>query len=184
MPADLGPPDAAHERRRRLADFERFYSEHVDFVHRVVARLLGPHGDVDDTVQEVFLVALRKRTTFEGRAAPTTWLYGIAQRVIMAGRRRARVRRFFGLDPLEAQTAITPHQLFEHREESQRLYRLLDHISEKKRTVFILHEMEELPGEEIARIVGSPLKTVWTRLHHARRELKALAASQDERRRP
>jgi RNA polymerase sigma-70 factor (ECF subfamily) len=180
MEVDAVASDAARARQLRLADFERFYAEHVDFVHRVVARLLGPRGDVDDVVQDVFVVALRKRTSFEGRAAPMTWLYGIARRVVLSARRRARVRSFFGLEPAP-ESAVTPHQLFEHREESQRLYRLLEHISEKKRTVFILHEMEELPGEEIARIVGSPLKTVWTRLHHARRELKALAASDDER---
>jgi RNA polymerase sigma-70 factor (ECF subfamily) len=172
----------AEARQRQLADFGSFYLEHVEFVRRVVARLLGPNGDVNDLVQEVFLVALRKRVDFAGRAAPSTWLYGIARRIVMAARRRARLRRFFGLDTAsDCAHERTPQQIFEHRESSQRLYALLDRISDKKRTVFILHEIEELSGETIARIVGCPLKTVWTRLHHARRELQALAGVAEER---
>ena len=170
------------ERRSGLADFQQFYLEHVEFVRRVVARLWGPGGDIDDAVQEVFLVALRKRGTFAGRAEPSTWLYAIARRVVMAARRRARLRRFFGLDDApDNPDGQTPHQIFEHREASQRLYALLERISDKKRTVFVLHEIEGLPGQEVARIMGCPLKTVWTRLHHARRELQDLAAGFNER---
>jgi RNA polymerase sigma-70 factor (ECF subfamily) len=137
---------------------------------------------VDDAVQEVFLVAWRKRESFEGRARVSTWLYAIARRVVLATRRRARVRRFLGLAAAPAHdlaTAPSPQQLFEHRESSQRLYAMLERIADKKRTVFILYEVEGLPGEDIARIVGCPLKTVWTRLHHARRELQALVAEHD-----
>lgn len=179
------PGTEADDWQRGLADFHQFYVAHADFVRRVVARLLGPGGDVDDAVQEVFLVALRKREGFAGRAQPSTWLYAIARRVALAVRRRARLRRFFGLDAAPERAAgPTPHQVFEQRESSQRLYALLERISDKKRTVFILYEVEGLPGEEIARIVGCPLKTVWTRLHHARRELQELAAGLDGRSRP
>jgi RNA polymerase sigma-70 factor (ECF subfamily) len=185
---DAGPSMIADEvpiRQLGDADFRAFYVARVDFVRRVVARLLGPGHDVDDAVQEVFLVAWRKRAGFEGRARLSTWLYAIARRVVMATRRRARVRRLLGLEVAPAtDTAPSPQQLFEHREASQRLYAMLERISDKKRTVFILHEVEGLPGEDIARIVGCPLKTVWTRLHHARRELQALAATLDGSCRP
>jgi RNA polymerase sigma-70 factor (ECF subfamily) len=175
----------AETRRQALQDFRQFYLDHVALVRRVVARLYGPSADIDDAVQEVFLVALRGREGFAGRAAPSTWLYGIAQRVVMAARRRTRLRRFLGLDsapdPVDGRT---PQHIFEDRESSRQLYALLDRISDKKRTVFILHEIEELPGDAIARIVGCPVKTVWTRLHHARRELKTLARTSNERSRP
>lgn len=174
--------ESAEDRQRHLADFRLFYLEHFQLVRRAVARLFGPSADADDLVQEVFLIALRKRTDFAGRAAPSTWLYGIARKVAMAARRRARLRCFLGMAGVpERAHGQTPHEIFENRESSQRLYALLDRISEKKRTVFILHEMEDLPGETIARIVDCPLKTVWTRLHHARRELQALAAETIER---
>jgi RNA polymerase sigma-70 factor (ECF subfamily) len=53
-------------------------------------------------------------------------------------------------------------------------HRLLDRLSEKKRIVFVLHELEGLAPGEIAKIVGSPVLTVRTRLFYARRELLAL----------
>jgi RNA polymerase sigma-70 factor, ECF subfamily len=181
-PSRAAPVSDAEEKQRGLSDFRGFYLEHVDFVRRVVARLHGPGADIDDAVQEVFLVALRKRAGFAGRAAPSTWLYAIAQRVVMAARRRGRLRRFFGLETVQERAAgENPQQIFEHRESSERLYALLGRLSDRKRTVFVLHEIEGLPGEEIARIVGCPVKTVWTRLHHARRELQQLAADQEYR---
>jgi RNA polymerase sigma-70 factor, ECF subfamily len=52
--------------------------------------------------------------------------------------------------------------------------RLLDRLSEKKRTVFVLHELEGLSPSAIARIVEAPVLTVRTRLFYARRELAAM----------
>jgi RNA polymerase sigma-70 factor, ECF subfamily len=168
------------ERREQLGDFQRFYCEHVDFVRRVLARLLGPGHDLSDAVQEVFIVALRKRHAYAGRALPSTWLHAIAQRIALATRRRARLRAFLGLEAAQhVAGGTTPQQHFESREASEQLYALLDRLSEKKRSVWILHELEELSGEQIAAIVRCPVKTVWTRLFHARRELYALARQRE-----
>lgn len=164
------------ERRAQTADFERFYLDHAELVRRLLARLLGPSFDVRDALQEVFIIALQKRDSYSGQALPSTWLHAIAQRVAMAMRRRARLRAFLGLSESEyASGAATPEQLFEDREASALLYGCLDKVGEKKRAVWILYELEELSGEQIAEIVGCPLKTVWTRLHHARRDLNALS---------
>jgi RNA polymerase sigma-70 factor (ECF subfamily) len=154
----------------RSDDLRRLYEAHAEFVRRVVARLGGPHADVEDLVHDVFLVAWKRLDSFEGRSAETTWLFGIALRVVAAARRRASVRRFLGIGEVEPVDRRTPASAFEHREASRELYRILDRMAERKRAVFILYELEGLPGEEIATIVGCPLKTVWTRLHHARKE--------------
>jgi RNA polymerase sigma-70 factor (ECF subfamily) len=170
------------ERRQQLEDFERLYFEHVDFVRRVLARLLGPGCDVSDATQEVFLVALRKRHEYTGQALPSTWLFAIARRIALAARRRSRVRAFLGLEAAaQVASGDTPAEVFENCEASRQLYALLNQLSEKKRTVWILHELEELSGDEIADIVGCPVKTVWTRLFYARRELNVLALALDGR---
>jgi RNA polymerase sigma-70 factor (ECF subfamily) len=157
-----------------LADLHAFYLGHVDFVRRAVARLGGPAADVDDLAHEVFLVVLRRPDAFEGRSAASTWLYGIAVRVVAAARRRARLRRFLGLDDAPARgEAPDAAGTFEHLAAAETVYRVLERIAERKRTVFILFELEGLSGEEIAAAVGCPVKTVWTRLHHARREFTA-----------
>src|SRR5258708_6310421 len=66
----------------------------------------------------------------------------------------------------------------EQRERQRALYRILARISEKRRTVFVLYEVEEYSGEEIASLLEIPLATVWTRLFHARKELARLAAGE------
>lgn len=171
-----------HERRQQTADFQQLYLAHVDTVRRVLARLLGPRFDVSDALQDVFVVALQKRDSYSGQALPSTWLHAIAQRVALSTRRRARLRAFLGMDAAsEVSGGQTPQQLFEDREASEQLYALLDRLSEKKRTVWILYELEEMSGEQIAEIVGCPVKTVWTRLFHARRELTTLSRSRLER---
>lgn len=170
------------ERREQTADFQQFYLAHVDTVRRVLARLLGPRVDVSDAIQDVFVVALQKRHAYSGEALPATWLHAIAQRIALATRRRARLRAFLGLDAASNLAGgATPQQLFEDREASELLYAYLDKLSEKKRAVWILYELEELSGEEIAEIVGCPVKTVWTRLFHARRELTALSRLRSQR---
>jgi RNA polymerase sigma-70 factor (ECF subfamily) len=169
------------ERRAHLVAFHDFYLAHVELVRRVVVRLLGPEGQVDDAIQEAFLIAWRKRGSFRGNAQASTWLYSIAYRVALSMRRRARVLSWFGLDAVpEPSDPTTPHTYFERRESAEQLYALLDRISDKKRSVWILCELEGLSGEDVASIVGCPLKTVWTRLYHARRELHELARAHSD----
>lgn len=178
---DLPPVEAAHEteaaaraqaHRAAIGDLRRLYSDHAEFVRGAVVRLDGPGCDVEDLVHDVFVVAIKKGASFEGRSQPRTWLYGIAIKVVAGARRKAKLRRFLGLERVrEAADEQTPARLFEDREASVALYRALDGIAEKKRTVFVLYEIEGLTGEEIAQLCDCPVKTVWTRLHHARREL-------------
>jgi RNA polymerase sigma-70 factor, ECF subfamily len=174
--------DDAHLAGRRknideLDDFPRLYEAYADFVRRAVIRLGGPRADIDDLVQDVFVVAMRRRASFEGRSTVRTWLYGIAIKIVTSHRRRALVRDLFGLWPAEElRDPTTPLDVFEHRESSRIVYAILDKIGAKKRTVLILHEIEGLPTEEIAEILGIPKNTVFTRLHHARKDFLALLA--------
>ena len=65
----------------------------------------------------------------------------------------------------------TPQHELERREQSARLYQALDRLPDVYRTALILYELEELPGEEVARLTGVPLGTVWVRLHRGRERL-------------
>jgi RNA polymerase sigma-70 factor (ECF subfamily) len=154
----------------------------VDFVHRVVRRLAGPRpgvdgGDVEDMVQEVFLVALRRRGDWEGRGALRTWLYGIAVKVVAGHRRGAWFKALRHRLPAEAAELVAavddPTAALDSREAERLVYRALEGLGEKHRTALILYELEELSGEEIAAVMGCPVTTVWTRLYNARRKLRA-----------
>jgi hypothetical protein len=62
--------------------FDAVYRAHAKTVSRWASRLLGPGGDCEDVVQEVFIVVRHKLPRFEGPAEITTWLYEITVRVV------------------------------------------------------------------------------------------------------
>lgn len=160
--------------------FGAFYERHFRFVFRVVSRLADHEADVEDLTQEIFAIAAQKLPEFEGRAKETTWLYRIAANVVSAERRKRRRQHVLGLrwlkpDPDEL-LVDGPDRDVERGDARTLVHGLLQKLSEKKRTVFLLYELEGLSGQEIAEIVDCPLDTVWTRLFHARRDFKKLLA--------
>jgi len=70
----------------------------------------------------------------------------------------------------------SPIAALETREKQRVLELLLSKMSEKRRVAFVLFEIEGYGGEEIADILDIPINTVWTRLHHARKDFFALVA--------
>jgi RNA polymerase sigma-70 factor (ECF subfamily) len=181
LSADLQPTRARRAQSER-AEFDAFYLQHVQLVSRWVARLAGPDLEREDLVQEVFLIAHRRRDTFRGAAKVSTWLFGITQNVVRHRRRKERVRTML----LGAATDIgrlapqrpTPVEEFERREATKTVYRLLDDLPDKYRDVFILFEIEGLSGAEIGALTGLNLTTVRVRLHRARSRFLANVRAQ------
>lgn len=149
------------------------YDAHVDRVRRVLSRMVGPHADVDDLTQDVFELALRRRAAVEAQGDGTgAWLCGVAVKLAQARRRSEAIRRFLGLEALDTIAGDDDSTRAVSASHARRLlYAALDRLSEKKRTVFVLYEIDEMQGDEIAALLGCPIKTVWSRLAHAREEV-------------
>ncbi len=161
--------------------FRELFRTHRQDVARLAQRMLGRATDLEDIVQEVFLQVHRSIREFRHGARFSTWLYRVTVNVVLMHRRAAKSRPVFGEAP-EGVAAIDQRPFADEQIERQRrivaFHRLLDRLSEKKRVVFVLHELEGLAPGEIAKIVGSPVLTVRTRLFYARRELLALLAEE------
>ena len=169
------------ERDERTLTFEQVYSSSFNDVARWIRALGGLSADVEDLTQEVFLVVRRKLSAFDGRNL-RGWLYRIAQRTVRDYRRRAWFRRVFlgggsAPDRFDASLADSdPSELYERKEAEALLHGVLLQMSEVRRSTFVLFEIEGYSGDEIAELQGIPLNTVWTRLHHARKEFLRLVA--------
>lgn len=176
--AALAPAVQPREARMAAESFDEVYATWAPHVLRWVRAFGGLDADLDDLAQEVFIVVQRKLPAFDGRNLPA-WLYSIAARTVSDHRRRAWFRNLFRRAP-DADLASVPsplpgpYEVLERRDAERALGCLLQRMSEKRRTVFILFEIEGYSGEEIARLQRIPVATVWTRLHHARRDLFAL----------
>lgn len=163
-------------RAQDQAAWKVLYDAHFEFVFRVARRLGTPAEEAEDVVHDVFVVVFRKLSQFtEGKL--TTWLYRITARVVSDRHRRRRVRETFSRLGLwvGANPPDTPERAYEKVGAERQLERVLARMSPKKREVFALYELDNLPGEEIAERLGCPVNTVWTRLFHARREFREVA---------
>jgi RNA polymerase sigma-70 factor (ECF subfamily) len=152
------------------------FDEHAAFVWRTLRHLGVPESDIEDSCQDVFVAIHRKLDGFEGRSSLKTWIYGICLRVASDRRRRAHVRRELPVADLPSR-AVEPTQVDDYERGRARalLSALLDQLDEDKRAVFVLYEIEGLPMKEIAKAVGCPLQTAYSRLHAARKLVLAAA---------
>lgn len=167
--------------------FDDLYQLWFHEVCRWARALGGLQADVEDIAQEVFLVVRRKLENFDG-AHPGPWLYRITQRTVSDYRRRAWFRRtvrptaeFFlrVVDP-----SAGPRELSERKEAEEKVHSILERMSQVRRTAFILHEIEGYSGDEIAELEGIPLGTVYTRLHHARKDFCRLMGKVEDKGKP
>lgn len=163
-------------RRGEPAAFRELFRLHHERVHRVVYRLVGPTGDVDDLVQTVFVEGFRSLPAFRGDALFSTWLGRIAVRVTMHAVKRPRLRTTpldLAADP--PHDGAGPEATAADREGLRRLDALLAGLRPKPRSAFVLHVLEGYSMEEISSMVGASVAAVKVRVHDARREIERRA---------
>jgi RNA polymerase sigma-70 factor (ECF subfamily) len=125
-------------------------------------------------VHEVFMVVQRRLHEFRGDAKITTWLYRITERIVFDRRRKDRKLRWLGLHRAEEtgralnSSTTSPVESIERQQSVALVYRILDTMDEKYRSVLILFEMESMSGEDVAKLTGMKLATIWVRLRRAR----------------
>ena len=169
--------------------FDEVYERHFDFVWRNARRLGVPDAQVDDAVQEVFLVVHRRLGEFEGRSSLRTWIFGILVRVA-ADHRRALRRKSphtrsrdaaVQADTTADEAAQDPHDRMVRREGVRLLHRLLDELDDDKRAALVLAELEQMSVPEIAASLGANVNTVYARLRAARRDFEQAVARERAR---
>lgn len=171
-------PRREHAAARAVdADLTQVYAEHYGFVWRSLRRLGVPDTAVDDAVHDVFVVVARRLGEFEGRAALTSWLFAVAVRVAQHQRRAiARHERRKEALAREANAPAPPRDEFARHDAVQTLHALLDRLDDGLRHVFILMELEQMTGKEVARMLGLEVATTHSRLRLARVKLRRYAA--------
>jgi RNA polymerase sigma-70 factor (ECF subfamily) len=154
--------------------FRQLFLRHRAEVARLVFRMVGPRAELEDIIQEVFLQVHRSLKDFRGQSKFTTWLHRVTVNVVLMHRRAAKSRpQLVAPQPedVHVDARISPDEDVARLERMRAFRRVIDQLAEKKRTVFLLHELEGLSPAAIAKIVGAPVLTVRTRLFYARREL-------------
>jgi RNA polymerase sigma-70 factor (ECF subfamily) len=159
-----------------VSAFRELYAQH----HRQVSRQLAflvPRADLEDVLQDVFIEVFRSIRRFEGKSAFTTWLYRVTVHVAMKSRRKHTRSRLDIVEdvPEQVDERPRPEDVLLSAERQARVEGLLQQLSEKKRTVLVMHDLQGIDAQTIADVLETNILTVRTRLFYARRELEQLA---------
>ena len=158
------------------------YDRYQASVSSFVRRATNDASDVEDVVHATFMTAAKAAGNFDGRLSCRPWLIGIAARLIHRRKRGLSrwARALRELTVREGERYTDPHRELSARDEVQHLSEALERLTEPKRVVLLLAESEGLSSEHIAAALQIPVGTVWTRLYHARRDLRRLLNREDE----
>jgi RNA polymerase sigma-70 factor (ECF subfamily) len=154
-------------------EVQSLYERHFTLVWRSLRRLGVLQSQVEDAVQDVFLVAHRKLHEYEARSAPSTWLYGIALRVAKdyrraEARRQRRIARLTREQESEPAVSEGPADALALKEANRLLHELLDLLPPDERELLVLVDLEGLSVGEVAPLAGLRLRTCQRRLKSAR----------------
>ncbi|MER7244563.1 sigma-70 family RNA polymerase sigma factor [Kribbella sp. NPDC000426] len=155
------------------------FDRHAPAIHRYIARRLGT-GEADDLVGQTFLIAFERRDRFDESSGVLPWLYGIATNLIRR-RRRDEIRQYRAYSRSDAGTASAEADTLsaevadrvDAETTSRALAGVLAGLRQTDRDVLLLYAWEDLSYPEIAAALKIPAGTVASRLHRARRVLRA-----------
>jgi RNA polymerase sigma factor (sigma-70 family) len=149
-------------------ELEPIYRREMASVYALLFRLGAPKADLPDLVQDVFVTAMRRWSTYDARRPIRPWLMGIAWRVASDYRARKKPELFADL-PDQADDVSADASL-EARDAQRLVQRALGHLDETKRAAFVMHTLEGLSVAEISDAMEAPAQTTYSRLRAAREE--------------
>jgi RNA polymerase sigma-70 factor, ECF subfamily len=156
------------------------YDLHHVAVRRFALRLLGDEGHAEDMVQEVFLALPNVIENFRGESTLRTFLVSVAvhrcrHHVRASMRRRSQLSRAEaeGVVPGASSPPRSPEEEISRKQLATLLTEALDALSLEHRVAFVLCEVEQRTSREAAQIVGTREGTMRTRLHFAKKKLRA-----------
>lgn len=155
-----------------MVAFSRLVDRYRDRLMNVIGRMLMDAEEAEDIVQESFLRVYQHRMSFDFKHCFSTWLYTIALNLARNELRKKKKYKFvdiFDMQSKEMETAVEPKI---PSNIGPALEAAIASLPEKYKNAFLLRDIEEMPYEEVARILAVPLGTVKSRVNRARSILR------------
>ena len=158
---------------------ERYYGR----IYGLAYNMTSNREDAEDLVQEIFVKAYAALPRFRGKSSFYTWIYRIAINKTINYRKKRNSQRMLSLDQFDQEIKTddlyhdltskgSPLRNLSLTELQKRLNKALQGLSEKHRAVVVLHDMQGIPHETIAKMVGASVGTVRSRLFYARQQMQ------------
>ena len=158
---------------------ETFYKRHASSIYSFAFRRMNDAALADEVVNDTLLQAWFSASTFAGQSSPKTWLLGIAKNKILDALRckgKLEARQQDTSDEEQqafADTAPGAYAQLLAKQQGQHLSQCFDELPAEQRDCMHLSFVEGLSLAEIAQVMTIPANTVATRIHHAKRKLRA-----------
>jgi RNA polymerase sigma-70 factor (ECF subfamily) len=180
------PPDSELVLKSQQGDvraFDELVERYHDRIYGLAYNMLSNREDAEDLTQEIFVKAFEALPRFKGKSLFYTWLYRIAINKTINYRKKRNRNRALSLDQFDQEIKSddiyqdltakgSPLRNINLTELQERLNASLQKLSDKHRTVMIMHDMQGIPHEEIAKVVGASTGTVRSRLFYARKQMQ------------
>jgi RNA polymerase sigma-70 factor (ECF subfamily) len=164
--------------------FDQLVERYHGKIYGLTYNMTSNREDAEDLTQEIFVKAFQALPRFKSKSSFYTWLYRIAVNKTINYRKRRNRKRAMSLDQFDGEIKLdevyhdltskgSPLRNLSLSELQKKLNEALQNLSEKHRTVVVLHDMQGIPHEEIAKMVGASVGTIRSRLFYARRQLQA-----------
>jgi RNA polymerase sigma-70 factor, ECF subfamily len=160
--------------------FEELYRRHSGRLYNLVYRMVGSAPDADDLLQEVFLHAHRKLSSFRGDSSLGTWLYRLGINHCLDYLRGRQVKMGRATESLDAEGMVEPsgpNPVVPAAISRMDLERAIARLPEGCRAAFLLHDVEGFDHREVGRILGVSEGTSKSQVHKARMKLRALLSA-------
>lgn len=159
-------------------NFEELANEHKDAVYRQMLRVCGNHADAEDVLMEALLKAYRSLGQLREATAFKAWLAQIARRLCWQLREREALAPLLQLSVMEdegtelASGGEAQDVEVARNEMKSLLWQAINKLPPDAREMYLLRDVEELSGEEVARRLGITLPAMKSRLHRARQTVR------------
>ncbi len=168
-----------------LSAFDEIVARYQNRIYHFVRRMVGNDTVAEDITQDVFLKAFRNISAFRQESSLQTWLFRIASNLCRDNyRRKQRETAWFSFwrkSPNDDESSEeielpdvshAPERNYMQAELGDMIQNAIQQLSPVLREAIILHEIEEMPYEEVAQTLGVPLGTVKSRIFHGRSRLR------------
>ncbi len=154
--------------------FNELVLRYQEKVYWIARRFTGNHDNADEVTQEVFCKMFDSLKDFRGESSLYTWLYRVTVNVSLNFLRKQKVREFLRIDEMfdvEAPDAESPDSLVEKDEHKALVEEAVAALPEKQKAVFVLRYYEEMPYEEIAKVLETSVGGLKANYFHAIRKI-------------
>lgn len=165
---------ALSTRDAKRVRFDQMFELEFAYMWRSLARLGVPPRDLEDVTHDAFLEVYRRLDNYDPTRPVRPWLFAFAFRLASDYRRLARHRvELMGTEVEREDATPSADELLQTKETRELVEQAVAKIDAERRPVFILHDLDEVPIPDVARVLELPLNTAYSRLRLAREEFRA-----------